>query len=305
MDVADWVVEKPLLLVAAARFGLRQSVGVEYDVAGRVAFHELVRIDVAELATLDGADLDGHVRVAGKVDAVHAIGQLIDFADVVSEVQIEVEGEVLCLDGRRVEGELDALIADLAGVYPLLAPWRRSVDQHRLVLRRVVIVCEVEAETILQELHVEAHLIGGLDLGLQVVVHLDGLHGGLADAIREAVQLGVIEVVGLRVFSDLGPREAELREGNPPRQRLVDGAHEIREDVAQRSRRVEERAVAGGQGGRPVVPCGEVEREILPEGDLRGGKDGVHRPVAADVRRAVEALGGIEEPRVLDEHVLH
>ena len=64
-----------MFLIAAAGFGLRKSVGIEYGIACRVAFHELIGIDVAEFAACYGTDFDGHMRVAGKVDTVHAVGQ--------------------------------------------------------------------------------------------------------------------------------------------------------------------------------------------------------------------------------------
>ena len=112
-----------------------------------------------------------------------------------SEISGDVELEVACLHRRTIEHELDTGVVDLASVYPLLCPRRRSVYEHSLVLGRIIIIGEVEAETVVKELHIYAHLIRGLNLWLQVGVELDGVVDRLAVAHLELILAHVVEVV--------------------------------------------------------------------------------------------------------------
>ena len=160
-----------------------------------------------------------------------------------SEVSGDVELEVACLHRRTIEHELDTGVVDLASVHPLLCPRRRSVYEHSLVLGRIIIIGEVEAETVVEELHIYAHLIRGLNLWLQVGVELDGVVDRLAVAHLELILAHVVEVVRSGILTYLRSRHAQLSERNPRRQLMVDRAHEVGEHPAKRCRRIEERVV--------------------------------------------------------------
>ena len=146
---------------------------------------------------------------------------------VMCEVGCEVKLEVACTNRRTVYHKLHSGIVDLACVHPLLCPRSRCVHEHGLVLRSAIIICEVESETVLEELHVKTNLIRCLNLWLEVRIEAYGVDDRLAVAHLELELTYVVEIVRRRILTHLGCREAQLCERNPFRQTMVDGAHEV------------------------------------------------------------------------------
>ena len=214
-----------------------------------ITLQQVVGEDVAQLSTCLGTHLDWHIDITAEVDVIHAICQLIDTRDVLGEVHRQVEGQILGLHWRTIEHQLDTLVGNLTGIDPLLGPRCRSIHEHRLVLGLRIIIGEVEAQTILQELHLQAPLEGRLDLWLQVAVLLDGLRHRHTNAILVGIGTSVVEVVRLRVLTYLGERQASLGKGNPLWERMLDATHEVTEDIADAGTWIEERAVVLRQGG--------------------------------------------------------
>ena len=299
------MVEQVLLKITVAGSSHWQTVIADDYTAMSVALHEVVGEDVAELATLHSTHLHRHVRVACEVNAVHTVSQFLHCRAVVSEVGGDVELEVACLHRRTIEHELNTGIVDLASVHPLLCPRRRSVYEHSLVLRSIIIIGEVEAETVVEELHIYTHLIRGLNLWLQVGVELNCVVDRLAVAHLELILAHVVKVVRSGVLTYLRSRHAQLCERNPRRQLMVDRSHEVGEYPAERCRRIEERVVLLRQRRRPVVACCDVEREPLVVSQLSRSESRVHSAAVSVVESRCELVAGVEYPVVLLEHVLH
>ena len=127
-----------------------RTVGVE-DIRPLRSFFIAVAIEVAERAARAGDDLSAGTR--GDHPRIDARGQADDLVPVLRPREVDVPVEILRPDGLQARSELDAAVADFAGVDVFRADTRavihRGVDD--LVGGRVVVECSVEGDAVLQE----------------------------------------------------------------------------------------------------------------------------------------------------------
>ena len=205
--------------------------------------------------------------------------ELEDLVPVLGEVEGGAEGEVAGADEVGVELELDTLVLDVTRVDPLAlhAGGVREVDAHHLVHGVGVIVGEVEAQAVLEEVPLGTDFPGSHHLGLQVGVRAGGRVGDVVEVVDAAggAQQGH-QLIGIGILTHLGPGSAELAVVEDVL--VVAHAHLVEhagEEVGNAHGRIEVAAVRGREGGGPVVTGGHVqEEEVLPT-HVREGVQGL------------------------------
>lgn len=89
--------------------------GIDEHLSGGIAL-EVGADDRAEVLAHLGGNL--HVEPGGllKLEHIHAVDKALDLVAVLGEVEVQIPGEVLRLDGAGVEGDLDTAVVYLTGV---------------------------------------------------------------------------------------------------------------------------------------------------------------------------------------------
>ena len=218
--------------------GQWQPVVAYQDAALCVALVSLGCNDVAIVATLVHNNRCN--RCAAERVALHASAQFDTLGAVETPVKSYVPLPVLGLDGRACNLQFHTLAAHLAGIYHLQCVTRRygRVDGQNLVGGVAAVICEVDAQAVLEHAPLETGFprIGafGLQVGKrQCARQLHFKHFSAVD-VAHVLAVSVCKLVSIGVVTYLCPRPAHFQVVNP-----VGHTEHFRNNSAQAHRRIE------------------------------------------------------------------